>query len=78
MKKMEVLGTGCPKCLQLYDMAQKAILELGVEYTLTKVMDLDDILDYGVMMTPALVIDGKVKAAGKVPNMDELKVLLSS
>ena len=77
MKKLEVLGTGCPKCVQLYEMTQQAAEALGIEFTLSKVTDIDDILDYGVMMTPALVVDGQVKVAGKVPALDALKSLIA-
>ncbi|MDP8216728.1 MAG: thioredoxin family protein [Candidatus Kaelpia imicola] len=75
--KIEILGMGCPKCKQLFDNAEKALNELGIEAELVKVEDMDKITEYGVMTTPALVVDGKVKVAGKVPSSDEIKGLLS-
>jgi len=64
--QVKVLGAGCAKCNRLYAEAAKAITEAGVEATLSKVEALDDIMDYGVMMTPALVVDEQVMSAGKV------------
>ncbi len=75
--KLEILGTGCPKCEKLEEISKKAAEELGVEYTLEKVKDINRIIDYGVMTTPALVVDGEVRVAGKVPPIDEIKKLLS-
>lgn len=75
--KIEILGMGCPKCKQLYDNAQKAVDEIGVDAELIKVEDMDKITEYGVMTTPALVVDGKVKVAGKVPSSDEIKRMFS-
>ena len=77
MKKIQILGTGCPKCKALAAVAEQAAKEVGVEYTLEKVTDINDIMSYGVMFTPALVIDGEVKLAGKVPSLEEVKKLLS-
>ena len=76
MKKLQVLGTGCAKCLKLAETTKAAAEELGIEYELIKVTDLNEIMTFGVMMTPALVVDGEVKVAGKVPGLDELKKLL--
>lgn len=73
MKKIEVLGMGCPKCNQLEDRAKEAVKELGIEAEVIKVKDIKAIADYGVMITPALVVDGVVKVAGKVPKLDEIK-----
>jgi small redox-active disulfide protein 2 len=73
MKKIEVLGMGCAKCKKLAENAEAAAKALGIEYQLQKVTDLNRIVGYGVMMTPALVVDGVVKVAGKVPNMEEIK-----
>ena len=70
--KIKVLGTGCAKCKKLYAEAEKAIAKAGVAATLTKVEKIDEILAHGVMMTPALVIDGKVRATGKVVGADEI------
>ena len=70
--KVEVLGTGCAKCEKLAANAKKAIADLGIDAQVEKVSDLDAIMSYGVMMTPALVIDGQVKTAGKVPEASEI------
>ncbi|UCD17051.1 MAG: TM0996/MTH895 family glutaredoxin-like protein [Candidatus Zixiibacteriota bacterium] len=76
MKKIEILGIGCPKCGKLAETAENAARELGVEYELKKITDVTKFASYGVMITPALVIDGKVKVSGKVPSLDELKEML--
>lgn len=76
MKKIQVLGTGCRKCGLLAETAESAARALGLEYTLEKVTDLNQIASFGVMFTPALVVDGVVKVAGKVPSLDETKKLL--
>ncbi len=75
--KISVLGTGCPKCKKLAEAAEAAAQELGVDYELEKVTDINDIMGYGVMMTPALAIDGKVVSTGKVLSVEETKKLLS-
>ncbi|OPX31768.1 MAG: thioredoxin family protein [Gemmatimonadaceae bacterium 4484_173] len=77
MVKIQVLGTGCPKCKKLAEVAEKAAVELGVDYELEKVTDLNDIMSFGVMMTPALVVDGVVKVAGKIPSGEDLIEYLS-
>jgi len=74
---VKVLGTGCAKCNQLYAEAQKAIADAGVQATLTKVEDVQEILAHGVMATPALVVDGQVKASGRVPGAAEIAGWLS-
>lgn len=74
--KIEILGGGCDKCATLYKSAQQAAVELGVEAEFVKVEDFAEIMKYGVMTTPALVVDGKVKVAGKVPSKEEIKALL--
>ncbi len=71
--KIEILGMGCPKCKMLYENAKKAVQEKGVEAEVVKVEDMDKITDYGVMMTPALVMDGEVKSSGKIPTAEEIK-----
>jgi small redox-active disulfide protein 2 len=73
MKKIEILGMGCPKCNQLEDRAKEAVKELGIEAEVIKVKDIKAITDYGVMITPALVVDGVVKVAGKIPQVEEIK-----
>jgi small redox-active disulfide protein 2 len=77
MKKVQILGTGCPKCKLLYEVAQRVVRENAIEAEVTKVEDINEIIRLGVMMTPALVVDGEVKAAGKVPKPDEIKSMLS-
>lgn len=74
--KIEILGSGCQKCNALYSTTQQAAEELGIDAEFVKVQDFKEIMKYGVMTTPALVIDGKVKVAGKVPNKEEIKALL--
>ena len=76
MKKIQILGTGCPKCKKLAENAQAAAKELGVECSLEKVTEINEIMKFGVMMTPALAVDGTVKVAGKVPNVEEIKGML--
>lgn len=76
MKEIKILGTGCPKCEKLAEAATQAAEELGIEYEISKVNDVMEITKFGVMMTPALVVDGKVKVVGKIPKMDELKNML--
>jgi small redox-active disulfide protein 2 len=76
MVKIQILGTGCPKCKKLTENAETALKELGMEAAVEKVTDLKAIMKYGVMMTPALVINGQVKVAGKVASVQEIKDLL--
>jgi small redox-active disulfide protein 2 len=76
MKKIQILGTGCPKCKKLYECAEQAAKELGLEYELEKVTQINDIMKFGVMITPALVVDGKVKSVGKVPSIEEIKKMI--
>jgi len=76
MKKIQILGTGCPKCNKLAELANTAATELGIEFTLEKVTDINEILGFGVMMTPALVIDGNVEVTGRVPSIEEIKKFL--
>ena len=77
MKLLQVLGPGCPKCKKLAENAEAAAKELGIEYRLEKITDITKILDFGVMVTPALVVDGEVKVAGKVPGVGDLKEMLT-
>ncbi len=77
MKKIQILGTGCAKCQKLAAVADEAARALGLQYTLEKVTDLNDIASFGVMFTPALVIDGQVKVAGRVPSLEDAKKLLA-
>ncbi len=71
--KIEILGMGCAKCRQLYENTKKAVSEKGVQAEIIKVEDIEKITDYGIMMPPALVIDGKVKTAGKLPSTEDIK-----
>ncbi len=77
MKKIQILGTGCPKCKKLAENAETAAKVLGIEYEIEKVTDINEIMNFGVMMTPALVVDGDVKIAGKVPSVEDIKKMLS-
>lgn len=77
MKRLQVLGPGCPKCEKLKQHAEAAAAELGIEATVEKVTDIMEITSFGVMMTPALAIDGEVKVVGKVPSTEEIKQMLS-
>ena len=76
MKKIQVLGPGCAKCEKLAANARQAAEELGLEYTLEKVTAIDEILAFGVMTTPALVVDGEVKLVGKAASAKHVKDLL--
>ena len=75
--KIQILGSGCTKCRTLTEVTEKAAHELGLDYELEKVTDVKRYPDFGVMFTPALVVDGVVKLSGKVPSLDEAKTLLS-
>jgi len=75
--KIQILGTGCPKCKALTEAAEHAAKDLGMAYDLEKVTDIQQIMSFGVMTTPALVVDGEVKVVGKIPSADEIKKLLS-
>jgi small redox-active disulfide protein 2 len=76
MKFLQILGTGCPKCNQLAAAAESAAKAAGIEYHLEKVTDIDQIMRFGVMVTPALVVDGLVKVVGRIPTADELRQLI--
>jgi len=76
MKTLQVLGPGCWKCKKLAENTEAAAKELGLEYDLVKISEINAIMGFGVMMTPALVVDGQVKVSGKVPSVEEIKVLL--
>ncbi len=77
MKEVKVLGPGCPKCQELMEQTEKAIQELGLECSVEKVSDIQQITSYGVMMTQALVVDGKVKVVGKVPSLEDIKSMIT-
>ncbi len=74
--KIQILGTGCPKCALLMENAEEAAAELGVDYEIEKVSAINDIMKFGVMVTPALAVDGDVKVVGKVPTVEEIKQFL--
>lgn len=76
MKTIQILGTGCPKCNRLAQAAEQAAAELGLDYRLEKITDILRFADFGVMITPAMAVDGRVKVSGKVPSLDELKQML--
>ncbi len=75
--EIKVLGTGCPKCKKLEEITKKTISELGIEASIEKVEDVYKIMQYGVMRTPGLVVDGKVVLTGRLPKSNELKELLT-
>jgi small redox-active disulfide protein 2 len=75
--KLLVLGPGCAKCAKLYEATEQAAKELGVPYEIEKITDLQQIMALRVMMTPALVVNGTVKVAGRVPSVDDLKKMLT-
>jgi small redox-active disulfide protein 2 len=77
MKKLQILGTGCPKCNKLAETAKTAAEEMGIAYELEKVTNIDDIMRFGIFMTPALVVDGVVKVSGRVPSPEEIRTMLA-
>jgi len=74
--KIEVLGTGCAKCRATEKVVKKAVEELGIQAEIVKVEDLQEIIDRGVMMTPAVIIDGEVKIVGHTPTVEEIKNII--
>ena len=76
MKKIQILGTGCPKCKKLAENTEAAAKALGIEYSIEKVTNINEIMKFGVMMTPALAVDGVVKVVGKVPDSETIKAML--
>jgi small redox-active disulfide protein 2 len=77
MKKIQILGTGCPKCTKLAENAEAAAKALGLEFEIAKVTDIAEIMTFGVMVTPALAVDAQVKVVGKVPSSEEIQRLLT-
>ena len=77
MKKIQILGPGCPKCKALTQNAEQAIKDLAIELKIEKVTDINEIMKFGVMVTPALAIDGQVKVVGKIVSTDDIKQILS-
>jgi len=78
MKKIEILGTGCAKCEKLEEMVRIAVQETGIDANIGHVKDMKKIMTYGVLATPALVIDGQVKTSGKIPSLEEIKRLIAA
>jgi small redox-active disulfide protein 2 len=74
--KIEILGTGCPKCNQLFENAKQAVSESSLDAEVLKVQDINEITDFGVMITPALAINGEVKSTGKLLSSEDIKALL--
>ncbi|CAG35675.1 thioredoxin family protein [Desulfotalea psychrophila] len=74
--KIQILGPGCPKCKQLEEAAEVAAQEFGADYQIEKVSDINEIMSFGVMMTPAIAVDGEVKSVGKVLSKDEIIAFL--
>jgi len=77
MKEIRVLGTGCPKCRKLEETTRSVANEMSIKYNLEKVTELDKIMEFGVMMTPALVVDGEVKVSGRIPSPKDLREMLA-
>ena len=77
MKKIQVLGPGCPKCVELAKRTADAAKALGGDFEIEKVSELNKIMAFGVMITPALVVDGEVKVVGQVPSLDEIKKIIA-
>ena len=77
MMQLKVLGPGCARCEQLAEITKQAAAELGVEYELEKITDLSEFLDYGLMMTPGLVVDGQLEIQGRVPTVQQVKEVLA-
>lgn len=76
MKKLQILGTGCPKCKKLTELTEQAARELDIDYEIIKVTDINEIMSFGVMITPGLAVDGEVKITGKIPDIEEIKKML--
>ncbi len=77
-KEIKILGTGCPKCKQLEEAVRKTVAESGIDATISKVEDIVDIMGYGIMRTPGLVVNGKVVMSGRLPSATELKDMVNS
>lgn len=75
--EIKILGTGCPKCNSLEKLTRKAVSEIGIEANIEKVEDIMDIMEYGIMRTPGLVVNGEVKVSGRLPSEKELKEILN-
>lgn len=76
MKKLQILGTGCPRCKKLTENVRHAVNELNIDVDIEKITEIRDIMEFGMIMTPVLVIDGEIRSSGKVPSIKEIKNLL--
>ena len=76
--KVQVLGTGCPKCKALAERVEHVVADMGLECEVVKVTDINEIMSFGVMMTPGLAVDGQVKSSGKLPSEDEIRGYLEA
>ena len=74
--KIEILGSGCPKCRQLYENTQEALIAIGKDAEVVKVEDINKITEYGILMTPGFIVDGEVKSVGKVLSAGEIKTII--
>ena len=77
MKRIQILGTGCPNCKKLTENAQMAANDLGLDYVLEKVTDINEIMKFKIWHTPGLVVDGELKVVGRVPTVEEIKQLIA-
>ncbi len=77
MKKLQILGTGCPKCKKLAEVVEDVAKSMNIEYELVKITDINEIMSFGVMMTPALAVDGEVKVSGRIPKPEEIKKMIA-
>ena len=75
---IEILGTGCPKCKKLEENARKAVEELGAASEISKISGIEDIINYGVMSTPAIAVNGKIRCSGRIPDVEEIKEWVKS
>jgi len=77
MKKLQLLGTGCPKCKKLAEIVEDVAKSMNMEYELVKITDISEIMSFGVMMTPALAVDGEVKVFGRIPKPEEIRKMIA-
>ena len=78
MKKIQILGPGCPKCEKLAELTKDVATAAGIEFEMEKVADIQEIMKFGVMITPALVVDGQVKFSGKIPDRETIEKMITS
>ncbi len=76
--KIQILGTGCPKCKQVEDNAREAVKNLNIDAAIEKITDINQIIDFGVTVTPALVVDGEIKFSGRIPSVEEIIDVIKS